>query len=904
MFEKPTYEQLEQRVKELERSEALFRGLFDNMPSGSAIYEVINEGKCGSDYIVKEFNNTSLELEGKPLGQIRGRSLHELRPNIDEYGLLPVLRKVWETGDPAYFPVTIYEDGNFSRYYENYVFKIPTGEVVAIYNDVSDQQQTAITAEKAKGRLGLALRFANDGLFDWNLETNKMYYSPVWKSLLGYEDHEVKNEFSEWERLTRPEDVETSWKMLKELFEGKRDRFEKEFKMVHKDGHWVDILSRANLIYNEEGKAVRLVGTHVDITERKKMESELRESKALLQAAMDQSHVGIAIAEAPDGKLRYVNEAGLGIRGKSKKEVVDGIGIQQYVESWQIMHPDGTPYTFDEVPLARAIIHGEVSTKEFIVRRPHLEDRLVWANAAPIFDDNGNITAGIAIFLDITDHKNIEKALAQSDARYRALFDFNPVQTIVVNNDGQIVMFNFATKKVAGKLPAIGSVMYHDYAEKHEVDMYAELMECLQDGKNREYSEMKYKERCLNIQIAPYSDGAIITSEDVTEKMQLQTLLEQARKMETVGTLSGGIAHEFNNVLGVIMGNVELAMDDVPEWNSAYKFMLEVKEASVRGREIVKQLLSFSHKSNWKQEPLNIANIVGKSVKLLRTTIPSNIKFNQEIAADCSAILGDRTQIHQLMMNLCRNAAQSMEDTGGMVNIVLDQKHITAERFFAGQCLDPGHYVQLTIADTGIGIAPRIIESVFDPFFTTKAVDKGTGLGLAVVYGIVNRHSGFIEIESEPNIGTKVICYFPFTEEKAVTTQKRSAALPGGNETILFVDDDAVLARMGQLQLERLGYSVEPHTNPSEALERVKNNPEKYDLVITDMTMPEMAGDQLIKALKSIKKEIKTIICTGYSKRLNGKEAGGIGANGYMMKPVGRKEMSETVRRVLDNPYL
>ncbi len=317
MAEKPTYEELEQRIKELEqtetelkRSEALFRGLFANMTSGSAIYEVLNDGSKGSDYIVKEFNNKSLEIEGKLLEQVIGKTLFELRPNIDDYGLISAMKKVWETGLPAYHPVKLYKDNNFSNYYENYIFKIPSGEIVTIYNDITIQKNQELALQESKERFELAMKFTNDGLFDWNLETNQIHYSSGWKRMLGYSDDEVKDEFSEWERLTKFEDMKASWDMLNEVLEGKRGHFEKEFKMQHKDGHWVDILSRANVVFNEDGKGVRVVGTHVDITARKQAEMKQKELEAInlrLQKAESLSQMAGGIAHLFNNYLYAVS---------------------------------------------------------------------------------------------------------------------------------------------------------------------------------------------------------------------------------------------------------------------------------------------------------------------------------------------------------------------------------------------------------------------------------------------------------------------------------------------------------------------------------------------------------------------------------------------------------------------
>ena len=368
--------------------------------------------------------------------------------------------------------------------------------------------------------------------------------------------------------------------------------------------------------------------------------------------------------------------------------------------------------------------------------------------------------------VEVKERKRAEASLVESESRYRTLFDFNPIQTVVVGNDGKITMFNFAKKTSAERVPSVGDIMYKDYADKHEIDMHKELMACIQNGNNKEFAELKYKERYLNIRISAFAGGAIITSEDVTERKRLQSLLEQVRKMESVGTLSGGIAHEFNNILGIILGNTELAMDDIPKDFPTYEFLLEVKNASIRGKKVVQQLLSFSHKADHEKQPIDISRVVRESMEILRNSIPNSIEFDEILADDCQIVMGDRTQIHQLMINLCNNAAHSMEDTGGTIKIILGNQRISENRHFAGQTLYPGEYVRLVIEDIGKGIPSNIIDNIFDPFFTTKSMAESSGMGLAVVYGIVKAHDGFIEIESNSKKGTKVLCYFPVTDQK------------------------------------------------------------------------------------------------------------------------------------------
>jgi signal transduction histidine kinase/CheY-like chemotaxis protein len=514
-------------------------------------------------------------------------------------------------------------------------------------------------------------------------------------------------------------------------------------------------------------------------------------------------------------------------------------------------------------------------------------------------DDTSILQSAGEIFIYAIERKRSEIKLRENESRYRALFDFNPIQTVVVDNDARIIMYNFAKQRSSGRAPVTGTVMYRDYATRHSTDMHGELLECIRTGSKKSFPELKYNNRFLNIQISPFTGGAIITSEDVTERKKLQELLEQVRKMDAVGVLSGGIAHEFNNILGIILGNTELAMEELPQQDSLRDYLQETRNASIRGKEIVQQLLSFSHKASHEMQPLNIVDLTRDCIKFLRAVIPSSIEFDVNINGKCGAINGDRTKINQLMINLCNNSAQSMEETGGTISIALDHQTVSRQRTFAGQQLAPGEYVRLTVADTGEGIPADITESIFDPFFTTKEVGKGTGMGLAIVYGIIKSHDGFIEIESEPGLGTSVHCYFPPTEMFPADAGEKPVLYPRGNEKLLFVDDDLSLVKMGKRLLEGLGYTVEAETDPTRALGIFRNDPHGYDLVITDMTMPLMTGAQLIMHLKQIRPDIKTMICTGYSKKLDKPGSGDIGADVFIMKPIDRRTLAETVRNIL-----
>jgi len=386
---------------------------------------------------------------------------------------------------------------------------------------------------------------------------------------------------------------------------------------------------------------------------------------------------------------------------------------------------------------------------------------------------------------------------------------------------------------------------------------------------------------------------------DLTEQKKLESQLRQGHKMEAIGTLAGGIAHDFNNILGIILGNAELAMDDVPEWNPAKMNLKEIRIASLRAKDVVRQLLSFARKTGLEKKPTNIVPIVDESLKLLRSSIPTSIEIRQNVTKNVGTILADPTQINQILINLCTNANHAMPD-GGILEVSL--RHATFDEDTASQYPDltPGRYVNLTVSDTGHGISQEDIDRIFDPYFTTKEIGKGTGMGLAVVHGIVKDHKGIIIVESELGKGTTFSIFFPIVEKEAVVETQTDEKLPTGNERILLIDDEEMMVKLGHQRLERLGYKVEATTDPNDGLELFRSQPNQFDLVITDLTMPKITGDKLVKEILNIRPDIPVILCTGFSEKIDEKKAKAIGAAEYVEKPLNQRDFALMIRKVLD----
>lgn len=399
---------------------------------------------------------------------------------------------------------------------------------------------------------------------------------------------------------------------------------------------------------------------------------------------------------------------------------------------------------------------------------------------------------------------------------------------------------------------------------------------------------------------------ALLSTLDITErknneeeKRRLESELHTAQKMDSIGTLAGGIAHDFNNILSATLGYTELALDAVEEGSPLRDDLQEVYTSSLRAKELVQQILAFARQSDEKRIPIQIDIIIKEVLKFVRSSIPTTIEIQQNIESD-SSIMGSSTQIQRVIMNLCTNAAHAMENEGGILNISLRDVAIDNATPMETYHLKLGNYIEIKVSDTGGGIEPHIIKRIYEPYFTTKGPGEGTGMGLAMVYGIVETYGGKIDVESSVGKGTTFTIYLPTTKGSSVYRNYRAKELPTGQERILFVDDEPQIVKVVGRILGQLGYSVTTSASSTEALELFRSKPDSFDLVISDVTMPEMTGDQLTKQLIGIRPNIPIILCTGYSKRLSEDKAAEIGIKAFAYKPIVKEDLARTVRDVLD----
>ena len=537
----------------------------------------------------------------------------------------------------------------------------------------------------------------------------------------------------------------------------------------------------------------------------------------------------------------------------------------------------------------------------------------IWTEAKMSFlrDQKGHPTGIIGVTRDISERKHVEEALRESEEKYRTVLEANPDPVVVYDIEGKVTYFNPAFTRVFGWTLAerLGNKMdiFVPAEALRETKMMIEKV--LAGERFSSIETLRYNKKGktipVNVSGAIYKDkngnpiGSVINLRDISHQKKLETQLKQAQKMEAIGTLAGGIAHDFNNILSSVIGYTELALDNEERGSFQYNNLQEVLSAGNRAKDLVKQILTFSRQADQKQKPIQVKPLVKEALRMLRASIPSTVEVEQYVQSD-ALVMGDPTQIHQILMNLCTNAAHAMEDNGGLLTVSLLDVEPDSDFISRHPDLKPGPYIKLTVTDTGHGISPDVMEKIFDPFFTTKEKGKGTGLGLSVVHGIVLSHGGAIYVYSEPGKGSTFEVCLPVIENRFKPKERAERPIPTGNERILFIDDEPVIANLGKQVLESLGYDVVARNSSIEALELFKEKKDCFDLVITDMTMPHMTGEKLAEKLMQIRPDIPVILCTGFNFMIDEQKALHMGIRAFISKPMLKREIAETIRQVLD----
>jgi PAS domain S-box-containing protein len=665
-------------------------------------------------------------------------------------------------------------------------------------------------------------------------------------------------------------------------------------------------LEKHDLFFSEFEDLAATADRMVD--QREQAEKAVRESEQRFRMILENLPVAVFVHDL-EGKHLIVNDRACQYTGYSMEELLQA--------SVNDIDPQSISRD-DRARLWHSLQEGQRVSLESSMRRKDGTEFPVEIHLNGFSLDGRPIILALAI--DITKQQQAKEALSKSEQRFRDLF--NGISDIIYTQDleGRFISvnpalcnaFGYSEAELIGRhasdfmKPDVAAAFKSVYLEKiKQLGSYQGTTSYFTKNGKKVYLEYRSSLVTPN-DGEPYISG---TGRDVTDKFaslrtvaNLQKQLAQAQKMESIGTLAGGIAHDFNNILFPMFGYLEMMLQDIPADSPTHRHLIEVFGAARRARDLIKQILTFSRQTEQELKPLKIQTIVAETMLLLKSTIPSTIAIRTDLNQDCGLVLADPTQIHQIVLNLCTNAYHAMQETGGSLTVTLAPHEVTVADA-KEWTIAAGPYVRLQISDTGAGIEPGILGRIFDPYFSTKSKDKGTGLGLAVTHGIVKSHGGHISVYSMPGKGTTFTVYLPVVKHQEYVTPKEDALTPivGGNERILIVDDQEMIVQMEREMIERLGYHATARTSSTEALEAFRAKPDEFDLVITDMTMPNMTGDKLAEELHRIRSDVPVILCTGFSEIISPENADALGIKGFLMKPVVWKDLAGMIRKVLNN---
>ncbi len=681
------------------------------------------------------------------------------------------------------------------------------------------------------------------------------------------------------------------------------------------------------------------------VRELEEARAEAENDRRRLEAVMEALPVGMAITDDAGHHVKFnaAFERVWGERLLATRSPDGHVGTARWTET-------GEQVAAEEWASALVLSKGAPVVGQMMeIERADGSRVSVINSAAPVSDADGEVLGAAVVIEDITDLRRAEQAVLRAKQEWERTFDALPDLVAILDVHHRIVRVNRAMAERLGLRPdeCIGWICHKQVHGLDSPPPFCPHVLTLSDGQEH---AAEVHEDCLGgdflVTTSPLTDlrgqriGSVHVARDITdrkrmeeelrasrdqlelrvqertielreaydrllqetaERQRIEQQLRQSQKMEAVGTLAGGIAHDFNNILAAIVGFSEMARDRTSGDSQLRRHLDRIFTAGMRGRDLVKQILMFSRQAEQEKQQLRIGSVVNETLKLLRPSLPSTVAISVSTASESGVVLADLTQIQQVILNLCTNAAHAMRRRGGELSIeVADFSFSSAERA-PDSSMTPGAYVRLSVSDTGEGIPASLIDRIFDPFFTTKAQGEGTGLGLSVVHGIIASHRGAITVSSEPGVGSTFTVYIPEYEEGRKSQDTGGdAAVPGGKERVLFVDDEEVLAEMGAEILTDLGYDVVSETRSRDALDLLRRNPSSFDLVITDMTMPDITGIELAEEILSVRADMPIVLCTGFSHLVDGEAAKKAGIRAFAMKPLTKREIAQTIRKALD----
>ncbi len=864
-------------------------------------------------YIV-QFNRSSEKVSGYRFEEVCDRPFWDILLTSEEReGVKSAITDVIEKGLPDKFQnFWVAKDGSKRLIsWVNSILKRPDGSIEYILctgRDITDQKKADEALRASEEKYRELVQHANSIILRFDIQGRITFFNEFAQSFFGFTETEILNRNVIGSIVPETESSGRDLSaMIKDIVQNPMRYLHNENENIKKNGErvWIAWTNKAILDPNRDVSEILSVG--MDVTDRRRATQALTEREATLQSIFRAAPTGIGMTT--NRILRRVNHRLCEMVGYASDELIG--------QSARILYPDEKEY--DWVGENKYAQIREKGTGTVETRWQHKNGSIidVLLSSTPI--DAADPSKGVTFTaLDITARKQALEAVRLSEEKFSKAFQAGPVWvSITTVEEGRLLEVNDTFSKISGftRSEAIGRTSFDlgfwlDPAKDRE----RAIQKFREDGSFRNLEmKMRFKDgkdhimlwsadpiefegqKCLINVLTEITEQRMMEA----EKEGLETRLRQAQKMEAIGTLAGGIAHDFNNILAAVIGYTELVLNDVEEVTDQYRNLQEVLRAAERAKNLVKQILAFSRQVEQDRKPVQVRRIAREAIKFLRATLPTTIDIKQDMQSS-SLVIADPTQLHQVIMNLCTNAGHAMEKKGGVLEVKLVDVELEAYFTAKHPGLKPGSYLELSVRDSGHGMPTHVMDRIFDPFFTTKAKGRGTGMGLSVVHGIVGSYNGAITVSSEPEVGSTFKIYLPAVERRLEKQIRSEAPIATGAERILLVDDEPALVNIGKLALESLGYEVTARTSSIEALELFKAKPHEFDLVITDMTMPSLAGDELASEIIRISPETPIILCTGYSSRITQQQAKEMGIRAFISKPVLKKDMAETTRNVLD----
>jgi len=732
-------------------------------------------------------------------------------------------------------------------------------------------------------RLENSQRIARLGDWELDLASHRLVWSDEIYRILGVSRDDCPPNSETFDRAVHPDDLDLLQNKQTKVALNGSHHIEFEHRIVLPNGETRHLHRIAETTFDGQHRPIRESGTVQDVTDRILSEAALRESEQWLKAIFEQAAVGVAQIDVSTQRFVRVNRRFCDLEGFTQEEMAR-------LTLREITHEQDVGINSLEMALLCDGSIREFAQEKRLVRK---DGAIVWVSLAlSSIGTPGNPPANlIVVAQDITERKRVDREIQ----RQAAFAQFNPDPVLELSAAGEITYSNEAASKMARSLGA------ETPTEVLPGNIAGVVRDCLARSETIRL-ETQTHDRTISWMFFPVASNQVVhcRAGDVTERKRLEEHFLQAQKMEALGQFSGGVAHDFNNILAAISGYTELAQMTLEGNPAVHANLGAVLQATHRAADLVRQILSFSRQQPRTRMVVRLKPIVDESLKLIRVTIPSTIEFDVTSSPDAPTVLADMNQVHQILMNLGTNAWHAMRDHPGALKVTLERCVVDAAHAAGIPRLRPGVFARLTVSDTGCGMESATLHRIFEPFFTTKPHGEGTGLGLAVVRSIMDNHDGAVAVESQPGKGTSFHLYFPEHIGEVVEARADKGPTPRGHgERILVVDDEPLLADLGQKALTALGYEVECTTLPSAALARVTSEPQRFALVMLDQTMPGMSGLLLATQLQQVRKGIPIILTSGYTASLTAERLEAAGVAHLLLKPSSIHSLGTTVHAAL-----